>query len=143
MSEKSYENVCVLIISWKDITTSFTQEPVELAALKDVLISDYNYITEKNLIPSTANPDDSLGERLDKCRHDHGGPDNLLLLYYCGHGMTVRHASIEKDSTETVEILSWWRGIQEKEKWFLRWIRRAFPSMRFATLALAPHLVSF
>ena len=76
-----YTGVFVLLLSWEDDNLGVTSEINEL---KDVFNQRYNFKTEEWKIPSNRSHN-KLGRRLLEFL-DHEGKENLLIVYYGGHG---------------------------------------------------------
>lgn len=77
-----YAAVNVLLISWREDDTDSTTDAEQLGRLfKD----SFNYITCSYFIPSTK-PQTSLNFQVASFLDAFGGPDNLLIVYYAGHG---------------------------------------------------------
>jgi hypothetical protein len=86
VSQRPYDEVHVLLISWQGADARFYKQ---LTELRNVFRDYYNYeegdsTVEDFLIPSDDSKnalDDKLSEFLEK-----DGPRSLLILYYGGHG---------------------------------------------------------
>ena len=82
-SKYRYKEVHVLLLSWKDDDLGVVDEVVEL---EDVFRNDYGCRTvERWEIPSLR-PYSNLEEKLYLFRKSYSSSDNLLILYYAGHG---------------------------------------------------------
>ncbi|KID88985.1 Peptidase S8/S53, subtilisin/kexin/sedolisin [Metarhizium guizhouense ARSEF 977] len=83
---RRYEDVQALLICWKDATKTFQDQRTEL---QRVLRSPYNFGAEAIDIPS-ADPEKYLEDNIRKFREAHDKEQNLLLVYYGGHGDVLR-----------------------------------------------------
>ncbi|KAL9586255.1 MAG: hypothetical protein Q9212_001031 [Teloschistes hypoglaucus] len=77
-----YHNVYVLLLCWEEDNLGVA---VELQELDKVLGQTYHFQTEAWRIPST-NPHNALAFRLMEFLRDHDDRENLLMIYYGGHG---------------------------------------------------------
>ena len=77
-----YREVSCLLLSWKDDDLGVIEEVTEL---QDVLGNDYAFYVETWEIP-TAKAHNSLATKLLDFINAHEGKDNLLIVYYGGHG---------------------------------------------------------
>lgn len=77
-----YAAVAVLMISWKDDDTN---SAAEIEQLKTIFQDSFNYTVYSYQIPS-AKPQQSLNEQIATFLNYFGGSDNLLVIYYGGHG---------------------------------------------------------
>lgn len=77
-----YAAVNVLLISWKD---DDTDSKTEIGQLGRLFKEYFNYTTCSYLIPSSKSQS-SLNLQLASFLDAFGGPDNLLVVYYGGHG---------------------------------------------------------
>lgn len=77
-----YAAVNVLLISWKDDDTNGA---AEIKQLKTLFQDSFNYTVCSYQIPS-ANSQASLNYQTASFLMAFGGPDNLLVIYYGGHG---------------------------------------------------------
>ncbi|KAI9694723.1 MAG: hypothetical protein M1822_000339 [Bathelium mastoideum] len=84
---RRYDNVYVLLLRWEDDDLG-TQ--TELDALKVVFEKVYGYSTEEYLIPSHK-PAQQLEWKLINFRQAYDAEQNLLILYYGGHGSYETH----------------------------------------------------
>ena len=80
--QQRYAAVNVLLISWKDDDTN---SAAEIKQLKTIFQDSFNYTTCSYYIPS-ADSQASLNYQIASFLHAFGGPDNLLVIYYGGHG---------------------------------------------------------
>ena len=86
-----YAAVNVLLISWTDDDTN---SAAEIRELKRVFRECFGYTVCSYLIPSI-NSQASLNYELATFVHAFGGADNLVLVYYGGHG----GPRVEKDKS--------------------------------------------
>lgn len=77
-----YAAVNVLLMSWKDDDTN---SAAEIKQLKTIFQDSFNYTVCSYYIPS-ADPQASLNYQIASFLHAFGGADNLLVIYYGGHG---------------------------------------------------------
>ena len=77
-----YAAVNALLISWKDDDTNSASEVKQLQTLFQ---ESFNYTACLYQIPST-NSQAALNFQIASFLHTFGGPDNLLIIYYGGHG---------------------------------------------------------
>ena len=77
-----YAAVNVLLISWKDDDTN---SATEIKQLKTFFQESFHYTACSYQIPST-DSQASLNFQIASFLHAFGGPDNLLIIYYGGHG---------------------------------------------------------
>ena len=77
-----YEAVNVLLLSWED---DDTDGAAEVEQLKRLFKESFNYTTCSYFIPSSK-PQSSLNVRVASFIDAFGGADNLLIVYYGGHG---------------------------------------------------------
>lgn len=77
-----YDNVYVLLIRWAEDDLGTEKE---INDLDKVFREEYNYSTERELIPSH-DSHNTLEYMIARFRHNHDGPNNLLIVYYGGHG---------------------------------------------------------
>lgn len=77
-----YEAVNVLLISWKD---DDTDSATEIEQLQTLFQETFNYTARPYQIPST-NSQASLNLQIASFLHSFTGSDNLLVIYYGGHG---------------------------------------------------------
>ncbi|MCJ1382775.1 hypothetical protein MMC17_005888 [Xylographa soralifera] len=82
---KNYDGVYVLLLRWAD---DDLKTYTEIAALDKVLSRSYHYTTQSELIPSK-DPKKFLQEKVMDFRreHDKENENNLLIVYYGGHGV--------------------------------------------------------
>ncbi|KAK0516424.1 hypothetical protein JMJ35_001027 [Cladonia borealis] len=104
-----YKEVHVLLLSWEDDRLGVTKEINEL---RSVLDQTYHYHTEEWKIPSRRSHN-SLIRRLTDFLDDYESKENLLLVYYGGHGhlnddRQLKWSCTEFDDSPTVQ----WVGIQ-------------------------------
>ncbi|KAL8924219.1 MAG: hypothetical protein Q9208_004183 [Pyrenodesmia sp. 3 TL-2023] len=78
----SYVSVNVLLLRW---TEDDLKVQSELTALKTVFENQYNFVVEQWHIPST-NSTRALQTKLYDFQNFHQGEDELLIVYYAGHG---------------------------------------------------------
>ena len=82
-SKYRYKEVHVLLLSWEDDDLGVVDEVVEL---EDVFRKDYGCETvERWEIPSLK-PYSNLEDKLYLFRKNYSSCDNLLIVYYAGHG---------------------------------------------------------
>jgi hypothetical protein len=78
---ESHGHVTVLLLRWADDTSTET----DLNHLDQIFRTQYNYHTQKWLIPTIANPSIKLAQRLasvlENTRQGH-----LVIIFYTGHG---------------------------------------------------------
>lgn len=79
---RRYEDVQALLICWKDAIKTFKDQRTDL---QRVLRSPYNFGTEAIDIPSI-DPEKYLDDEIRKFRDAHDKEQNLLVVYYGGHG---------------------------------------------------------
>ena len=79
---QQYAAVNVLLISWKDDDTI---SATEIKQLQTLFQESFNYTVCLYQIPST-DSQASLNFQIASFLHAFGGPDNLLVIYYGGHG---------------------------------------------------------
>ena len=77
-----YHEVHVLLLSWEDDSLGVAKE---ISELDDVLRQAYNYRTEQWRIPGERSHN-ALATRLTAFLGDYETKDNLLIVYYGGHG---------------------------------------------------------
>ncbi|KID66892.1 uncharacterized protein G6M90_00g070620 [Metarhizium brunneum] len=82
---RRYEDVQALLICWKDAIQTFKDQRTDL---QRVLTSPYNFGTEAIDIPST-DPEKYLDDEIRKFRDAHDKEQNLLVVYYGGHGSVL------------------------------------------------------
>lgn len=80
---RSYDNVYVLLIRWAEDDLGTEKE---INDLDRVFCDAYNYTTECEVIPSN-NSHNTLEFMITRFRHRHDSPNNLLIVYYGGHGV--------------------------------------------------------
>ena len=84
-----YAAVNVLLISWKDDDTN---SATEIKQLQTLFKESFNYTTSWYQIPSK-DSQTSLNQLIASFLHNFGGPDNLLIIYYGGHGGPTKEQS--------------------------------------------------
>ncbi|KAL8776403.1 MAG: hypothetical protein Q9203_003400 [Teloschistes exilis] len=77
-----YHNVYVLLLCWEEDNLGVA---VELQELGEVFSQTYHFQTEAWKIPST-NSHNALAFRMMEFLRDHDDRENLLMIYYGGHG---------------------------------------------------------
>lgn len=77
-----YEEVHTLLLSWEDDILGVNRE---IAELEDVLKTVYNYKTLIYRIPSRRSHN-SLATQISGFLEENESKDNLLIVYYGGHG---------------------------------------------------------
>ena len=80
--ESRYQEVYVLLLNWEEDELGVNGE---LSKLQSVLRNLYNFYTEEWKIPSHRSHD-SLAKKVTTFVEDYEGKDNLLIVYYGGHG---------------------------------------------------------
>ncbi len=78
-----YKEVHVLLLSWEDDDLGVNDEVVEL---EEVFRKDYCYHTVRKWEIPSLKPYSTLEDELYRFRKDHSLKDNLLIIYYAGHG---------------------------------------------------------
>lgn len=82
MERPSYAEASVLLLRWEEDES--TEQ--ELAALEKVFQTNYHYRTQQWLIPTVPNPSAKLSAQVAQFL-DTAKPNNLLIIYYAGHGL--------------------------------------------------------
>lgn len=77
-----YEDVQVLLICWENAIETFKDQRMQL---ERVLQSYYNFGTKPIDIPKNK-PDKFLGDEIHEFMGAHDKEQNLLIVYYGGHG---------------------------------------------------------
>lgn len=77
-----YEDVQVLLICWANAIGTFKDQRMQL---EEVLQSPYNFGTKSIDIPND-NPDQFLEDEIRGFMRTHDKEQNLLIVYYGGHG---------------------------------------------------------
>ncbi len=78
-----YKEVHVLLLSWEDDDLGVLDEVIEL---EDVFRRDYGYHSVRRWEIPSLKPYSKLEDELYLFRKDHSSTDNLLIVYYAGHG---------------------------------------------------------
>ncbi|KAJ3495748.1 hypothetical protein NLG97_g3172 [Lecanicillium saksenae] len=78
---RQYSRVSVLLLGWQDDPASTDN----IRSLQDVFESDYQYSTHTWYLPTTAKPIAQLSVRMTSFL-EQARPDDLLIVYYYGHG---------------------------------------------------------
>ncbi len=78
-----YKEVHVLLLSWEDDDLGVI---AEVAELEKVFRKDYGYHTVRKWEIPSLKPYSTLEDELYRFRKDHSSKDNLLIIYYAGHG---------------------------------------------------------
>ncbi|KAL9092581.1 MAG: hypothetical protein Q9165_004385 [Trypethelium subeluteriae] len=86
-----YTFVTVLILYWKDTDLKLWDE---LKELEDLFRNTFNYNVERYEIPSQRSQD-QLEHIIDLFLIRYGTPDNLVIIYYGGHGGPTKNGSTE------------------------------------------------
>ena len=86
-----YTSVAVLLLYWKETDLKIHDE---LQALEDLLQDTFNYRVERCAIPSEK-PQYLLGHALNTFLEKYGTSDNLVIVYYGGHGGPTKDGSTE------------------------------------------------
>lgn len=106
---RKYEDVQALLICWKSATSTFLEQR---KGLEGVLKSPYRFGTTPFNIPLEDDPLDSLTDEIRKFKKTHNKEQNLLIVYYGGHGI-----------------------IGEKGDLILKWLAKHNPSLPRSTPA--------
>ena len=77
-----YAAVNVLLISWEDDDTG---SATEIKQLQTLFQDSFNYAVDSYVIPSTKSQQ-LLNLKISSFSYRFGSPDNLLVIYYGGHG---------------------------------------------------------
>ena len=81
-SSSRYHDVHALLLSWEEDDLGVIDE---ISQLNVVLENNYHYETAQWKIPNTRSHN-SLASRLTTFLNEHESKDNLLIVYYGGHG---------------------------------------------------------
>ncbi|KAL8703851.1 MAG: hypothetical protein Q9201_002979 [Fulgogasparrea decipioides] len=104
-----YQNVFVLLLSWENDKLGVI---LELQELDNVLSQKYHFQTEQWKIPDL-NSHNALAFRLMEFLKDYTAKENLLLIYYGGHGHMNDDRQCIWSCTETVDSPTvQWYGLQ-------------------------------
>ncbi|KAF1922648.1 uncharacterized protein M421DRAFT_104941 [Didymella exigua CBS 183.55] len=83
---EGYTDVSVLIIKWDDELDELKTWP-EVEELDAVFRDRFRYTTEIVELNMKGKPQLQLKSRIGKFIEEHDGPNNLLIVYYTGHGV--------------------------------------------------------
>lgn len=94
-----YKDVYVLLIFWKDARPNFS-EPV--SKLEAVFRKHYNFKTETLPITLDEEPDKLVGDKLSSFIDSYDSKENLLIIFYGGHGKVIGDGLIWKWSVSSL-----------------------------------------
>lgn len=84
----TYKEVAVLLLCWEQNSSDLCTE-TEIAELEATFKEKFRYQTEVARLDATntnANVQMQVNARVSGFAMKHGGPENLLIVYYAGHG---------------------------------------------------------
>ncbi|OCK80678.1 hypothetical protein K432DRAFT_297177 [Lepidopterella palustris CBS 459.81] len=80
-----YRNVAVLMIKWSDELDELKTR-AEVEELEALFQNSFNYNTKVVELNVSKKPQHQLNTHLNVFVEEHDGPDNLMIVYYTGHG---------------------------------------------------------
>ncbi|KAF1972167.1 hypothetical protein BU23DRAFT_469178 [Bimuria novae-zelandiae CBS 107.79] len=101
-----YLKVAVLIIQWADEIDNLHHKD-EVARLQDIFTTKFGYECNVAKLNNSKRPQHQLDAAIQNHRNDHDGPNNLLIVYYTGHGTVVG-----PEDDERLELSATWNGHQ-------------------------------
>ncbi|KAF2475654.1 uncharacterized protein BDR25DRAFT_253097 [Lindgomyces ingoldianus] len=85
-----YLKVAVLIIRWHEGIDEFKEgHDQEIARLQGILETKFNYQCDIARLENSRNPQVDLKLEILQHIRKHDGPNNLLIIYYTGHGQVI------------------------------------------------------
>lgn len=84
-----YEKGAVLIIRWDEELDEFKGHDEEIEKLIYLFEKRFNYHCTVVRLNTKKKPQNTLNRAIATHIDDHDGPNNLLLVYYTGHGMSL------------------------------------------------------
>jgi hypothetical protein len=100
-----YKNVYALLLYWQDNDLEVERE---IENLEDLLKTDFNFQVEQWRIPYSSDARFQLTDRLNAVSRSYG-PDDLVILYYGGHGRNQKGKCI------------WFPRADSSDKYDLEW----------------------
>ncbi|KAF2684475.1 hypothetical protein K458DRAFT_302466 [Lentithecium fluviatile CBS 122367] len=94
-----YLKVAVLIIRWDREIDEFKGHDEEIARLESIFSKDFGYECKIVNITNVKKPQIALNCAMWQHVNDHDGPNNLLIVYYTGHGNQVENERLELAAT--------------------------------------------
>ncbi|KAF2795883.1 hypothetical protein K505DRAFT_301288 [Melanomma pulvis-pyrius CBS 109.77] len=104
-----YLKVSVLIIRWHEDIDEFEGHNEEIARLETLFRTRFNYHCEVTKLKNCKNPQLDLDLAILQHISNHDGPDNLLIIYYTGHGNLVN-----EESGQRLELSATQNWIQQR-----------------------------
>lgn len=104
-----YNKVHALMFLWED---DDLQVHPEVQDLRDVFSTLYNFTTHISIIPSKT-PSQHVKNEISKLRHILNYSDNLLIVYYSGHGHLLKYGKMTWSAYRSV---SWFQHPQQSSK---------------------------
>ncbi|KAF1830725.1 hypothetical protein BDW02DRAFT_633411 [Decorospora gaudefroyi] len=85
-----YRKVEVLIIRWHESIDEFKDHKQEIERLKTIFTAGFGYGCTVKSICNSSSPQVDLNHHVLSHVREHDGDDNLLIVYYTGHGFQVK-----------------------------------------------------
>ncbi|KAF2260730.1 hypothetical protein CC78DRAFT_584513 [Lojkania enalia] len=83
----TYLSVAVLIVRWhEDVDDMRNGHDDEIRKLTNLFRGRFNYICEQVKLETSKNPQNELNFAISQHIRNYDGPNNLLIVYYTGHG---------------------------------------------------------